>query len=140
MVNIEDRETIHDLNARFCHSLDQARFEQWARCFTPDGVFASALGSFQGRQALIDFAKGYHETLGGAQQRHIVSNISVNLEGARGTAVSTLTLYVTREGATQFLGVGIYEDELVKIDGEWLLAKRQVSLDTQPAGNVVLSR
>jgi 3-phenylpropionate/cinnamic acid dioxygenase small subunit len=140
MFRIEDREQIRELNARFCHSLDEARFEDWARCFAPDGVFTSALGTFQGRRALIDFAQGYYETLAGARQRHIVCNLSVDLNGARAIAVATLTLYVTREGATQFLGVGLYHDELVKIDGEWFLARREVSLDTQPAGNVVTSR
>ena len=41
MFNYEDREKVRELFARFCHSIDEGRYEEWVGTFTPDGVFDS---------------------------------------------------------------------------------------------------
>ena len=141
MFNAEDHARIFDLNARYCLSVDERRFEDWADCFTPDGVFdAPGLGRFQGRRELIRCVADYGTMLGDARQRHLITNISLRLEAERGAGVSNFTLYVTRDGATQFMGVGTYRDELRKVNGEWYFHSREVSLDTNPPGNVVIQK
>jgi 3-phenylpropionate/cinnamic acid dioxygenase small subunit len=141
MFNAEDRARIFDLNARYCLSVDERRFDDWASCFTPDGVFdAPPLGRFQGRAELIRCVAEYAKALGDARQRHLITNISLDLEAERGTGVSNFTLYVTRNGATQFMGVGTYRDELRKLKGEWYFHNREVSMDTNPPGNIVVRK
>jgi hypothetical protein len=111
------------------------------RTFTRDGVFdAPGLGTFQGREELIRCVADYAKLLGDARQRHLISNISLDLLAEHGSGVCNLTLYVTRNGATQFMGVGTYYDELRKINGDWYFYKRAVNMDTNPPGHVTFQK
>ena len=56
-------EQIRQLYARYAHSVDEGRFEDWADLWTADGVFeATGMGTFVGRENMIamlaDFRRG----------------------------------------------------------------------------------
>ncbi len=38
-----------------------------------------------------------------------------------------------RQGAIDTVVAGFYEDDLEKIDGRWLIARRQIQIETDPA-------
>jgi 3-phenylpropionate/cinnamic acid dioxygenase small subunit len=131
MYNIEDRENVRELHARYAHTIDEGRLEEWTECFTPDGVFQAAeLGRFEGRPAMLKMARDYRASLNGAQQRHIMSNVSFKLEGDRGEGTCNLSHYITRDGVTQMHGIGVYRDRLRKIGNQWLFESRIVLFDT----------
>ena len=58
----------------------------------------------------------------------------MKLEANRGTTLCNLTVYVTRDGATQLLLIGGYRTELRKIDGEWYFVNVTPFVDTKTAG------
>ena len=72
----EDREEIHELYARYGMTIDNGQFDDWVDCFTEDGVFESQrFGRHSGVQGLRRFTAIYRESLGGAQVRHVITNV-----------------------------------------------------------------
>jgi hypothetical protein len=133
MFNYEDREKVRELYARFCHSIDEGRYEEWVNTFTPDGVFDSPVaGRHAGHAGLRKFTQALAASeMGKAIQRHLVTNLSLSLEGDRGTGLSNLTVYVTRDGVTSLLLIGGYRTQLRKIDGEWYFENVTPFVDTR---------
>lgn len=133
MFNYEDREKVRELFARFCHSIDEGRYQEWVGTFTPDGVFDSPVaGRHAGREGLLKFTRDLAASeMGKARQRHLVTNLIMSLEADRGTALCNLTVYVTRDGATSLMLVGGYNTQLRKIDGEWYFLNVTPFVDTR---------
>jgi len=133
MFNYEDREKVRELYARFCHSIDEGRYEEWINTFTPDGVFDSPVaGRHAGHEGLRKFTQALAASeMGKAVQRHLVTNLSLSLEGDRGTGLSNLIVYVTRDGVTSLLPIGGYRTRLRKIGGEWYFENVTPFVDTR---------
>jgi 3-phenylpropionate/cinnamic acid dioxygenase small subunit len=137
MFNAEDREKVRELHARYAHTIDEGRFEDWAACFTDDGIFETkALGRFVGREALVAMARDFRVALKGAQQRHIIDNVGFQLDGDAGVGTCNLSHYITRDGVTELNGVGVYHDQLRRVGGEWYFASRIVVFDTDQGAEV----
>jgi 3-phenylpropionate/cinnamic acid dioxygenase small subunit len=131
--SLEDREKVRELFARFCHSIDEGRYEDWVGTFTDNGVFDSPVaGRHAGREGLLKFTRDLAASdMGQVRQRHLVTNLSLSLEADRGTAKCNLTVWVTRDGATSLLLVGGYNTQLHKIGGEWYFANVTPFVDTK---------
>ncbi len=126
----EDRAEILDLYARYAHSIDDARFDEWLDCFTSDGVFESArFGRHAGREALRKFCAMYQESWQGAQVRHHMSTIAFSVDGEHGTGACYLSYYHCKDGRIAVSAVGHYSDTLRKDGGRWKFASRKVALD-----------
>ncbi|MGW5106082.1 nuclear transport factor 2 family protein [Nocardia sp. NPDC004123] len=127
---LEDRENIRELHSRYTISVDERHHEAWARCFTEDGTFSSPLlGTHTGFENLKRFATSYHENLAGVQVRHIISNISVEIDGTNAVGWCYLSYYHTESGETHLAALGGYRDTLRKVNGQWLFSRRDVFLD-----------
>jgi uncharacterized protein (TIGR02246 family) len=127
---LEDREEIRELYARYALTIDNGAYEDWIDCFTEDGVFESSrLGIHSGREGLRGFTAIYRESLGGAQVRHVITNVTFKLEGEYGTGTCYLVYYHCKDGRVQQAAVGHYQDTLRKSGGRWRFASRKVSLD-----------
>ena len=127
---IEDREAIRELYARYAHTIDNARYGEWLDCFTEDGVFESQrFGRHSGVQGLRRFTAIYRESLGGAQVRHVITNVSFQVDGERGSGGCYLVYYHCKDGKVQQTAVGYYRDKLRKAGGKWRFESRQVALD-----------
>jgi hypothetical protein len=134
----DDRAKIEDLQARYLFAFDWNDADSYANTFAEDGVLNFGWGELKGRQAIRDFIAGGDEdreqqqadTPAGERPRvgrHIISNIVVDIDGdkATGRAYWThMTTGPTGYGTVDFFGH--YEDEMVKVDGEWLFASRHV--------------
>jgi 3-phenylpropionate/cinnamic acid dioxygenase small subunit len=128
----QDRAEILDLYARYAHSIDDARFDEWLDCFTADGIFESArFGRHAGRDALRRFCALYKESWQGAQVRHHMSTITFAVDGDRATGACYLSYYHCKDGKIEVAAVGHYADRLRKEAGRWRFEHRKVSLDGQ---------
>jgi uncharacterized protein (TIGR02246 family) len=134
----DDRALIEDLQARYMFAFDYGDPEGYAGTFTPDGVLDYGAGEIKGREAIAAFiaagrkrteearAKtppGKRPTVG----RHIINNMVIKVDGnkARGVAYWThMTSGADGRGTVDFFGH--YEDEMVKVKGEWLFARRRI--------------
>jgi hypothetical protein len=133
----QDRAQIEDLMARYLFAIDYNDWDSYVETFAPDGVLEFASGVSKGRDAIrknvTTFAAGigkfYHTEDGKpAKLRHVVLQSMIRVEGSRAWG-RTLWLEMANHGPmdTMKMGTyGIYEDELTKVNGQWLFAKRNV--------------
>ncbi|SRR5579875_3167102 len=127
---MDDRQKIEELYVRYAFAIDGRQYDEWISCFTEDGVFdSSRMGRFAGRDELRKFVEKYERLLEGGQIRHVISNVLVDVAGERARGRCYLNLYLTKNGKTEMIGVGTYEDQLRKVDGRWLFESRKVVLD-----------
>ena len=131
LADIEDRLAISDLFVRYTTALDRGDIETLVDCFTPHGSLDSpAVGQHSGHAAIRAFAERFarfHER--GAQLRHVISNLAVELDGDRARATCYLVNFLTRSGKSELLAPGRYECDLVKSEGTWRFQRRLVILD-----------
>jgi hypothetical protein len=133
----QDRAEIEDLMARYLFAIDYADWDAYVATFAPDGELTFASGTSKGRDAIraavTRFAEGigrfYHTADGKpAKLRHIILQSVIRVEGERAWArTQWLEMANHGEGDQPKIGTyGEYEDEMVKLDGHWLFAKRNV--------------
>jgi hypothetical protein len=139
-----DRALIEDLQARYLFAFDFGDPEGYANTFAPDGVLNFGWGDIVGREAIAQFiADGRANTLqvradtpDGERPpigRHIINNIVIKVDGDTATSQAYWTHMTSDEtgyGTVDFFGH--YEDEMVRIDGDWYFSRRHVYNEAIP--------
>ena len=128
--------------ARQSRLIDSGDATGWAATFTRDGEFHSP--SYPepavGADALIAFAETFARTdrETGVVRRHVVTNVDVlpGQDDDHVVAHAYLQILATPAGGeTQLVRLTTLTDQLVRRDGRWLVAHRQVRRDdTQAEG------
>ena len=132
-----DRAEIEDLLSRYLFAMDYNDFDTYGETFTEDGTLEFARGSVTGRENIKAAAKGFKEAVGAiyvdvdgnpAVLRHVLCHSTIRVEGDRAWGRSLwLEMANHGPGDTMKMGTyGIYEDEFTKVDGHWLIARRNV--------------
>ena len=133
----QDRAEIEDLMARYLFAIDYSDWDAYVATFAEDGELEFAAGVSKGREAIraavTRFSEGigrfYHTEDGKpAKLRHVVLQTAIRVEGERAWGRSLwLEMANHGPGDTMKMGTyGIYEDEFTKVDGRWLIARRNV--------------
>lgn len=126
----EDREQIRELYARYAFTIDYGPFDEWVKYFTDDGVFESPrFGRHAGTDGLRRFTAIYKESMGDAKVRHMMTNVTFRIEGDRASGGCYLTYYHCKNGKATLEALGRYEDQLRKVNGDWLYQSRKVYID-----------
>jgi hypothetical protein len=121
----QDYIDIQQLYARYNVAIDAGNAEAYADTFTTDGVF----NTFNGREALLGFARGYK----GINSRHWNTNLVItpSPEGAKGSVYLFLLDVSTKPPS---ISTAIqYDDTLVKTSLGWRFKKRITKLDAPAA-------
>lgn len=146
MTTIEtDYEAIRQLFARFGQTHDWADDNGFAACFAPDGVFDTSFisgelaGEHRGHDALKAYVTGALAYSGG-RMRHSPAQSLIELDGE--TARASSYVVITRDYGpprvsgdlthSELITTGMYWDELRKIGGRWLFARRVFRHDGLP--------
>lgn len=120
----QDYVDIQQLYARYNVAIDAANAEAYADTFTADGVF----NTFNGRDALLGFARGYT----GTNRRHWNTNLVITPtpDGAKGSVYLFLLDVSTRPPS---ISTAIqYDDTLVRTPQGWRFKKRITKMDGPP--------
>ena len=126
----EDREQIRELYARYANTVDARQFKEWVECFTSDGVFESPLfGKFAGQAELRRFAGEYETSWQGGGVRHMICNVSFEINGDTATGTCGLIYFKVHGGKSEYLFTGGYNDTLGKVKDEWRFTSRKVYVD-----------
>ena len=132
-----DRAEIEELMARYLFAIDYFDWDAYVATFAEDGELEFAAGVSKGREAIraavTRFAGGigrvYHTEDGKpAILRHVILQSSIRVEGDRAWGRS-LWLEMANHGPGDEPKIGtygIYEDEFKRVDGRWLIARRNV--------------
>ncbi len=133
----DDRAAIIELQGRYLFALDFQDAATYASTFAEDGVLNWARGEIKGRKALYEFissgkydpAKSAEKGKWPAASRHFITNQVIKIEGdtARALTYWFQATNNTADRRTMVLGLfGHYEDELVKLNGQWYFKSRAI--------------
>jgi uncharacterized protein (TIGR02246 family) len=130
---LEDRDAIRALLAEYRRALDEKDFEAYADLFGDDGEFVTDGGTWRGREEILtmlaDFQAAGALSMAAGDDRHLVANVEIEVDGDRARARSTW-VYVTREGEGPNLAmVGHYDDDLRRTATGWRFARRAAPRD-----------
>jgi hypothetical protein len=133
-----DRAEIEDLQARYLFALDWQDPELYASTFSEDGVLIWAAGTARGRAAIVKDMQQAREVdaraaagvapLRPARRRHFISNVVLRIDADHATERAYwFEFNDDARDRRPYLGAyGHYEDELRRINGQWLFTKRQI--------------
>jgi len=133
----QDRAEIEDLMARYLFAIDYFDWDAYVATFAPDGELEFARGTSKGRDAIREAVSSFSRRIGefyhtedGAPAilRHVILQSVIRVEGERAWARSLwLEMANHGPGDTMKMGTfGVYEDELAKLDGQWLFTRRRI--------------
>jgi SnoaL-like domain len=126
------REAIRATMARYNHSGDSLRAEDFAACFTEDGILESASDDgfhFTSRAEILAWQTDWRDaptagTPRGAKfVRHNLTTCTIELTGPGTAKARTYWVVMTDIGPDH---CGVYNDQFRKVGEEWLIAHRKV--------------
>ncbi len=143
----EDRAQIENLQARYMFALDFGDLDTFVSTFTEDGILDIIGMKWQGREGIKKGLGGMMPPVGEnapeakqtsdekdkkplyrATGRHNISNIVIKIDGNR--AVGRAYWFHMGNGNPERKAAldsyGYYEDELKKMNGQWLFSKRVI--------------
>jgi ketosteroid isomerase-like protein len=135
VVELQDRQAIHDLLMRYSRGVDRLDRELLVSCYHPDaiddhGVFVG------GPEEFADWAIAMH-TATHLSHQHCVLNYTVDLDGDVGHTESYYMFAgMNREGTPLAVSGGRYVDRLEKRDGRWAIVARVCVRDWAPLAEV----
>lgn len=141
----EDRAQIENLSNRYMVAVDAGDIETVMTTWAEDGVLDWVGGVENGkaeiRDAMSNFAGGRaaqvaipETATSRPRTRHQIINHVIDVEGdtARTIAYWFAMTNNTPQRDVQLFYMGHYEDELARVDGQWLFKKRTVYNESQP--------
>ena len=120
---LEDREAILELLVTYGRFLDKKDLVGYSNLFAEDGVWEGGIGKATGPKGIQDMLTTvYARVAPGAygSDYHIMSDFNISVSGDTATAWSRWTWMIeSEEGKPVGQRSGHYEDQLVKVNGEW---------------------
>ena len=134
------RAEIQELMWRYVRALDSFDAEAYAQVFTEDGQFGSGTNAEKGRAALRQMIEGYRKDRADRVAKgepksppmyHMITNSYIELIDADHARFHSywLTVFgaVGQDTPPRVAAAGRSVDELVRIDGKWLIKFRDVA-------------
>jgi uncharacterized protein (TIGR02246 family) len=119
---IEDRLAIRDLYSTYTDASSRGDREGWLACFTEDGVWHTHLFEVSGRDGLRGQWDALWANFTAVSFLGEVGMIEVTGDSAQARAYAREVILLA-DGKVYRLA-GRYDDELVRVNGEWLFARR----------------
>ena len=143
------REAIRDTMAKYNVSGDRLKVDDYAACFTEDGVIESErapgdyIFRYAGREAIRAWQNrwlvrepGKDVVHGASFVRHHLSTCKIDLTGPDSAQTRTYWVAWTDIGPDHS---GYYLDDFRKEGGEWLIARRRVRRDWSAPGSLFVT-
>jgi hypothetical protein len=136
----QDRAQIEKLMWNYVRALDTANADAYAAAYTPDGQFGSGANAVKGAEALKkminDFKQRTAENESKTGQKrpamyHVLCNSYLRFIDKDHAHMEAYWMTVAAAGGasmpSRVLGAGREVDELVKVNGQWLIQLRDVA-------------
>ena len=116
---------IVSLTVKYCWALDERDWDSLSEVFSTDAYAKYGVTEHKGIDSIIE--KCQKALLPLDFSHHMVTNHVVELEGDEATCKCYFQAQHVRNstpGGVNFIIAGKYEDELIRIDGEWKISNR----------------
>ena len=137
------REAIRDTIAKYNVSGDRLKAEDYAACFTEDGIIESTTKGvrdnfrYEGRAAILEWQNAWRNAKPGQETRkdvvrkatfvrHNLTTCKIDMTGPDTATARTYWIVMSDNGPDH---CGVYLDEFRKVGEEWLIAHRRVRTD-----------
>lgn len=143
------REAIRDTMAKYNVSGDRLKVDDYAACFTEDGIIESErapgdyIFRYEGREAIREWQNRWRtrepgqDTVHGASfVRHHLATCKIDLTGPATATARTYWVAWTDIGPDHS---GYYLDDFRMVGGEWLIARRRVRRDWSAPGSLFVT-
>ena len=127
-----DKMAIKELFGRYALAIDTGDAEGWASVFTEDGQYELFEETTRGRAAIRDAIAGRPRE-GRPHSQHRMANHVITIDGDTAHSICEFCVIAERQGKIDTIVAGFYEDDLKKIEGHWLIDRRQIQVKTDPA-------
>ena len=119
------RQDIGELLVRYASAIDGRDWDLFRTCFTRDcQADYQDIGHWHDREGLTQFMVDAHVGLGPTQHR--ISNAAIAVEGDHASARTYVDLVALMpDGSSGLSSIGWYDDELVRTDDGWRIARRR---------------
>lgn len=140
---LEDKADLRELFDRISILGDKKDFKNQVQLFTENAVSETSAGGsiilkLQGREALAEAFAKFLESFETVYHFNGQQVVSINGDEANGTCYCMVTLIANEGGRKIMNTIGtIYEDEYVRSDRGWLIAKRAGTFDWQERREVI---
>lgn len=136
---IEDRLAIRDLYGSFSYSSSLENMEEWLDCWTEDCQWTTHYFAVSGKEEL---RQQWHKLWANFDKLAFLCEIgSMAVDGDRATVGCIAREIIRLSTGGVYKLAGCYSDELVRLDGRWLFARREYQVlveelpeATQPSG------
>ena len=120
--SVTDELAIRNLIARYADAVNCSDAEAWGNTWAEDG-FWSLLGfELTGREGIVGF---WQQAMSGFEFAIMMNNqSSVEIDGDTATGRTYLSEYTRDKEGNKGMALGIYKDQYIKVDGEWLFKSR----------------
>src|SRR5689334_15307495 len=137
---IEDRQAIEQIMVGdYPRALDSSNWKVYASFFAAEGELIVNGTSIKGRAAIEAYFNRPRPARAGAPAnpeprvgKHVVTNLTIQLQGDRATAQAYWQTVMSRASGTTIAGAGHYEDVLKKENGTWKFVKRAIIQEPAP--------
>lgn len=130
---LESESAIRRLVAEYCHGADKRDLDRFLSVWTPDAVWQmSDEVSFHGPAEIARVVQTQWRAF--AQYVHWTTNLAVTVSGDSAQGECDVAVLVRLHNGRWIRSGGTYRDEYRRIDGTWLIARRdaRVGFDIDP--------
>jgi uncharacterized protein (TIGR02246 family) len=125
MTEREDRQDISELLVRYATGIDRRDWSLFRTVFTDDcELDYGVIGSWKGVYAVAEFMEQVHALAG--HTMHRLSNQAITVDGDKAEARTYIDgLIMAGDNKSGVNALGFYDDEIVRTDGGWRIARRR---------------
>jgi uncharacterized protein (TIGR02246 family) len=126
---VNDDGEIRNVVARLAQWADSGDLDDYVDLFTPDAAWDMPGAPRRGHDEIRAGAEGRRaagEAGPGTHTRHVVTTTAVTVDRDTATADSYWLFYRDTAATPMLHGMGAYRDHLVRVDGRWKVARREI--------------
>jgi len=118
--SVTEVDEIIAIMSRYCHSIDDRRFDDLAALMTDDVRFEMGEDVTDTRDSFIKYVLANIWPAG----RHVCYNPEIEIAGDRATSVSD---WLFLDGQLNIVSAGRYTDDFARVNDRWRLAVRRIT-------------
>ncbi len=126
LTTVEDTLNIQQLYARYSDAIMRNDPETFGSCWSDDGYWLLLGNEYRGKKAIVET---YSNSVAGTDFiMHLAMSPLIAVNGDKAKVRSQVQEILHFSGGGSMIILGNYNDELHKIDGQWLFAARRISV------------